>query len=71
MDKLDTAGIQPRDLHALQLRDVTTRLGLVYDTYALETSQFALEVDDDKLEANPQQILGFADVVIFGALQSQ
>jgi hypothetical protein len=56
VDTMDTAGIQPRDLHALRSRDVTIRIGLAYDSYVLESSQMALEVDDDELEASPQQI---------------
>ena len=49
VEHLSTASIQPRDLLALQSRDITERIGLDYDKGTLETSQSALEVDDEEL----------------------
>ena len=41
VEHLSTASIQPRDLLALQSRDITERIGLDYDKCTLETSQSA------------------------------
>ncbi len=57
VDALLTAGIQARDLHALHSRDIAGLMELEFDTCTLENSQFALEVDDDELEAKPHEIL--------------